>query len=74
MAKYGSTNLINKMEEAAGIEPTPAPPPNEGKTPPAESVGLERTYKGPYGKGEFIKNGETARPWTGPKPWRKGRQ
>ena len=58
-----------------GLEPTPAPPPNEGSTPPAAPVGMERTYRGedgmPYKEGEFIKSGEQARPWTGPKPWRK---
>ncbi len=68
--KFGS--YIKKSEEAIETDSMPALPPNEGSTPPAEPVGMERTYKNPYGKGEFIKNEETARPWTGPKPWRKG--
>jgi len=25
----------------------------------------------PYKKGEYIKSGETAREWTGPRPWRE---
>lgn len=71
MAKYGSTSFIDKMAEAAGIEPEPAPPPSEGKTSSAAPVGMERTYKGPYKKGEFIESGAKAMQWEGPKPWRK---
>jgi hypothetical protein len=69
--KYGDASEIAKLEQAAGLEPTPAPPPNEGKTSPTEPVGMERSYKGPYAKGETIKSGEKARLWEGPKPWRK---
>lgn len=25
----------------------------------------------PYGPGEYIRQGEQARPWTGPRPWKK---
>jgi len=69
--KYGDASEIARLEEAAGLEPTPAPPPSEGKTSPAEPVGMECSYKGPYAKGETIKSGEKARLWEGPKPWRK---
>ena len=69
--KYGDASEIARLEQAAGLEPTPAPAPNEGKTSPAEPVGMERSYKGPYAKGETIKSGEKARLWEGPKPWRK---
>ena len=44
--------LINKLENAAGIAPTNA----------------EAATKMPYGKGEYIKSGEKARPWTGKLP------
>jgi hypothetical protein len=47
---------IEKMEEAAGITTAAATSPEP---------------KMPYGKGEYIKSGEVARPWTGPRPWRK---
>ncbi len=35
-----------------------------------EAAGISApTPKIPYGKGERISGGSTARPWTGPKPW-----
>jgi hypothetical protein len=39
-----------------------------------EAAGIteaEPEFEMPYGKGESIKSGEEARPWTGPKPWKK---
>lgn len=47
-------SYIEKMEEAAGISPSSA----------------ETSIRMPYGKGEYLKSGEVARPWTGPRPWR----
>jgi len=47
--RYGDATEINKMEEAAGIEPTVLPK-NEGKTPAASPVGNERTYKNNKGQ------------------------
>jgi len=39
-----------------------------------EAAGISpETFEMPYKKGEFIKSGEVARPWTGPRPWREKR-
>lgn len=38
-----------------------------------EAAGIspaEASTQMPYGKGEYLKSGEVARPWTGPRPWR----
>lgn len=39
-----------------------------------EAAGIstpEPKYEMPYKKGEYLKSGESARPWTGPTPWKK---
>ena len=50
--------FIDKMNEALGAEPEP--------TPVVPSTPAEMPYK----KGEYLKPWESAKSWTGPRPWR----
>ena len=61
--RYGGMSYIDKMEKAIETGGANAAPPVVPPAPPANEM--------PYKKGEYLKSGESARFWTGPRPWKK---